>query len=56
MMRQLTLECGGLPPLLPSEVGAGVGWGSRLGVQTPIAKGKTVWLEPVTDKDYNSAK
>ena len=23
---------------------------------TPTAKGKTVWLEPVTDKDYNSAK
>jgi quercetin dioxygenase-like cupin family protein len=23
---------------------------------TPTAKGKTIWLEPVTDKDYNSAK
>jgi hypothetical protein len=23
---------------------------------TPIQKGKTVWLEPVSDKDYNSAK
>ena len=23
---------------------------------TPTAKGKTIWLEPVTDKDYNNAK
>jgi quercetin dioxygenase-like cupin family protein len=23
---------------------------------TPTQKGKTIWLEPVTDKDYNSAK
>jgi|ERR1700722_432043 4-carboxymuconolactone decarboxylase len=23
---------------------------------TPTTKGKTIWLEPVTDKDYNSAK
>jgi quercetin dioxygenase-like cupin family protein len=23
---------------------------------TPTQKGKTVWLEPVTDKDYNSVK
>src|SRR5579863_6668614 len=23
---------------------------------TPTAKGKTIWLEPVTDQDYNSAK
>ncbi len=23
---------------------------------TPTAKGKTIWREPVTDKDYNSAK
>src|SRR5436309_3559561 len=23
---------------------------------TPIQKGKTVWLEPVSDKDYNSSK
>jgi quercetin dioxygenase-like cupin family protein len=23
---------------------------------TPTQKGKTVWLEPVSDKDYNSAK
>jgi quercetin dioxygenase-like cupin family protein len=23
---------------------------------TPTAKGKTIWLEPVTDKDYNSAQ
>jgi quercetin dioxygenase-like cupin family protein len=23
---------------------------------TPTQKGKTIWLEPVSDKDYNSAK
>lgn len=23
---------------------------------TPTAKGKTIWLEPVTDKDYKSVK
>ncbi len=23
---------------------------------TPTQKGKTIWLEPVTDKDYNSVK
>ena len=23
---------------------------------TPTAKGKTIWLEPVADKDYNNAK
>jgi quercetin dioxygenase-like cupin family protein len=23
---------------------------------TPTQKGKTIWLEPVTDKDYNSLK
>lgn len=23
---------------------------------TPTAKGKTIWLEPVSEKDYNSAK
>jgi 4-carboxymuconolactone decarboxylase len=23
---------------------------------TPTAKGKTIWLEPVTDKDYESVK
>jgi quercetin dioxygenase-like cupin family protein len=23
---------------------------------TPTAKGRTIWLEPVSDKDYNSAK
>ncbi|MBB5317262.1 quercetin dioxygenase-like cupin family protein [Edaphobacter lichenicola] len=23
---------------------------------TPTQKGKTIWLEPVSDKDYNSVK
>jgi hypothetical protein len=30
-------------------------WFAYLAV-TPTQKGKTIWLEPVSDKDYNSAK
>jgi hypothetical protein len=32
MVRQLTLECGGLPPPLQSNVEASSDWGLKLGV------------------------
>ena len=36
--------------------GASPGSGFAYIAVTPTQKGKTIWLEPVSDKDYNSAK
>ena len=44
------------PPGVEHWHGASPGSGFAYIAVTPTQKGKTIWLEPVSDKDYNSAR
>ena len=44
------------PPVVQVDSGASPKSSFAYIAVTPTQKGKTIWLEPVSDKDYNSVK